>query len=178
MGFPLISVIMPAYKCANTISRSIKSIVGQTYDQWELLIVVEKKTDDETLMIIREYCNKDFRIKQLVNENTPGIPGSLNYGISMAKGEYIARMDSDDFSYEYRFERQIKYMEENPNVMVCGSYSYIVSPNKMELCIVPDAYQAIKAYLLFENCITHPSVMFRKNCGLYYDRLEYKCRRI
>lgn len=166
---PLVSVVMPAFRSANTIGRSINSIIAQTYKKWELLVVIEQNSDSETIDEIKKYQDIDNRVKMLVNKNRPGIPGSLNYGLEKANGKYIARMDADDFSYAERFERQVDYLESNPEVSVCGSSLYLVSPKGKEFLSYPLSYDQIKAGLLFYCCIPHPSVMFRQDRNFRYD---------
>lgn len=166
---PLVSVVMPAFRSANTISRSIDSIITQTYKNWELLVVIEQDSDNETIYEIKRYQDIDNRVKILVNKNKPGIPGSLNYGLEKANGKYIARMDADDFSCAERFERQVVFLESNPDVSVCGSSMYLVSPKGKEFRSYPSSYDQIKAGLLFYCCIPHPSVMFRQDRNFRYD---------
>ena len=117
---PLISVIMPAYNAEKYIGEAIESILNQTLKDFELIIVNDASTDS-TGNIIKSYAEKDSRIVVLVNENNLNIAGSLNRGISVAKGTFIARMDADDIALPERLEMQAKVMSENPQVAVVGN---------------------------------------------------------
>ena len=160
--FCLVSVVMPVYNSSQTIRRAIESIINQTYVNWELLVILEKETDEDTLNIVREYEKSDHRVKAICKTGEKGVASSLNLGLSIAKGTYVARMDSDDYSFQYRLQKQVEYMEGRPDVAVCGSNCIIVTPNGESFLSLPLDYESIKAAILFQNCIVHPSVMMRK----------------
>ncbi len=116
--FPRITVIMPVYNCELYIKEAIDSILNQTFTDFEFLIIDDASTD-KTVSIIKEY--KDFRIQLIEKEGNKGISDSLNYGLKVAKGEYIARMDGDDISLPERFVKQVTFLDSNPDVILCGS---------------------------------------------------------
>jgi teichuronic acid biosynthesis glycosyltransferase TuaG len=106
---PLVSIIMPSYNSAKTIAQSIESVLLQSYSNWELLIT-DDLSSDETLSIIKEYMNKDTRIRLFVNEKNLGAGGSRNRSIKVANGKYIAFLDSDDIWLDNKLSVQIEHM--------------------------------------------------------------------
>ena len=104
-----VSIILPAYNASSTISQSIESIIKQTYEDWEL-IIINDGSNDNTKDIILSY--KDDRIKIFDNPGNKGIVYTLNRALSIAQGLYVARMDSDDISISTRIEKQIDYIEK------------------------------------------------------------------
>ncbi|BCN32545.1 glycosyltransferase family 2 protein [Anaeromicropila herbilytica] len=115
----LVSVIMPAFNTEKYIREAIESILNQTYKNLEFIIIDDGSTDN-TLKIIMEYAKKDNRILVISRKNM-GLTSSLNDGIKLAHGEYIARMDSDDISATDRFEKQVSYMNQNPDIYLLGT---------------------------------------------------------
>ena len=101
------------------LKESIDSILEQTYSDFELIIVDDCSTDN-SLEVIRSYT--DPRIKVLCNEKNLGLAASLNKALDICRGEFVARMDTDDTCFPQRFEKQIAYMQENPDVILCGTH--------------------------------------------------------
>lgn len=124
MKQPLVSIVMPAYNAERFIEKSIKSVIKQSYTNWELLIINDC-SKDFTQKIIEDYCLRDGRIKLFVQEKNSGVVEARNKGIQESKGKYIAFLDSDDLWERKKLEIQIKYMEENELTMTYTSYSYI-----------------------------------------------------
>ena len=115
----LISVILPAYNAERFLNKAIDSILAQTYTNFELIILNDGSTD-RTESIILSY--KDPRIRYVKNESNLKLIKTLNKGIDLARGKYIARMDADDISLPTRFEKEIEYMESHPT---CGVVSVL-----------------------------------------------------
>ncbi|WP_078211230.1 glycosyltransferase [Flavobacterium sp. LM5] len=153
---PKITVLMPVYNCELYIKEAIDSILNQTFTDFEFLIIDDASTD-ETVSIIKE--NKDSRIQLIEKPVNTGYTISLNYGLKVAKGEYIARMDGDDISLPERFAKQVAFLDSNPDVVLCGSNFRIIETEK--IISLPEDNEAIKLGLLKGNCIAHPSVMIR-----------------
>lgn len=103
---PFISVLMPVYNCENYIREAVESILNQTYANFEFIIIDDASTD-QTVAIIQSY--KDKRIHLVVKPKNSGLTNSLNYGLTIAKGKYIARMDGDDISLPNRFQNKLKF---------------------------------------------------------------------
>lgn len=162
MNTPLVSVVLPVYNGEKYLNEAIDSILNQTFTDFEFIILNDGSTD-ETEEIILSYA--DPRIRYVKNETNLQIVKTLNKGISLAKGKYIARTDADDFSLPHRLAIQLKYMQSHPEVIVCGSYIQIYEQPK-RIWKVPVQDEAIKAMLLFESCLLHPTVIFTKDMAL------------
>ncbi len=157
---PLISVVMPAYNAASFVLESIESVLSQTYPHFEL-IVIDDGSSDNTREIIGSV--KDDRVHLVVNDRNRGIIYTLNRGIDLAKGKYIARLDSDDLAMPARFEKQLAFMEQHPKTGACGTYFKVIDHDNKVLQHVkfPAAPGDAKTYLLLHNCFCHSSVMMR-----------------
>lgn len=154
---PKITVLLPVYNCEMYVREAVDSILNQSYTDFEFLIIDDASTD-ATVAIVKSYA--DSRIQLIEKPINSGYTNSLNYGLKIAKGKYIARMDGDDISYPERFAKQIAYLEANPEVVVCGTTYKIVGNDKR--ITIPENHEDIKIGLLWGNCIMHPSVMIRK----------------
>lgn len=126
----LVSIITPSYNSEKFIKETIESVLNQTYMNWELLIVDDCSTD-ESPKIIKEYSKIDSRIKYLRNEKNGGPAISRNRGLDIAKGEYIAFLDSDDFWDKYKLELQINFMKKNNLSITHSDYFFIDSSGKI-----------------------------------------------
>ncbi|WP_417939630.1 glycosyltransferase family 2 protein [Flavobacterium sp. RS13.1] len=154
---PKITVLMPVYNCELYIRESIESILNQTFDDFEFLIIDDASTDS-TVDKIKMYNDK--RIKLIEKSLNTGLTNSLNYGLAIAKGEYIARMDGDDISLPKRFEKQIAFLDQNQDVILCGTLYKIIGTEKV--CEHPLFHDEIKVKLISGCYIAHPTVMIRK----------------
>lgn len=138
---------MSVYNGEKYLAEAIESILNQTYKNFEL-IIINDGSKDNSVEIIKNYMKQDNRIVLIDRENK-GLPYSLNEGISVAKGEYIARMDADDISLPTRFEKQVDYMQKN-ELDVCGSYIKLFGDNRKEQVIKnPITNEDIRFSLLF-----------------------------
>lgn len=169
---PMISVVMSVYNAEKYLDEAIQSILNQTYKDFEFVIINDGSTD-KSLEIIEKYKKEDERIVLISRENK-GLIVSLNEGIEIARGKYIARMDADDISLSERFEEQIKFMEENNDIGVCGTWVELFGENKKEtLWKMSSIDEELKTRLLFSVTFAHPSVMMRKELIDKY-KLQYK----
>ncbi len=116
---PKVSVLMPAFNAEDYISKAIESILHQSFSDFEFIIIDDCSTDS-TWEIISEYAQKDSRIVPFRNRENLKIAATLNRGIEVARGKYIARMDADDWSFPDRLSKQFKFMERNPSVVISG----------------------------------------------------------
>ena len=154
---PLISVIMPVYNESLFVERAVKSVLSQTYRDFELIIIDDASTDN-TVDLINQF--NDDRIIFIQKERNTGYTDSLNLGIERSQGKYIARMDGDDICHEDRFKDQFEFLENNSDYILCGSqYERIDGQRSF---ILPSENDDIKAMLLRGNQFIHPSVMMRK----------------
>ena len=165
---PIISVIMPVYNSQKYIGKAIKSILSQTFKDFELLIVDDGSSDD-SVDIVNKF--NDSRIKIFQKEHS-GLVETLNYGIYQSACEWVAIMHSDDISVNRRLEHQYNYIKGKKNVIVGASY-YVIDENDKVLfrITLPEQNKEIKEKLLIQNVILHSSVMFNanhvKNHGAY-----------
>lgn len=170
---PNISVIMPVYNSEKYLAKAIESVIAQTYDNWELLIINEYGSDDKSVDIVNEYANHDTRIRLIQNDSRLGLAESLNRGIREAKGNFIARLDADDLAHPTRFEKQLKFLEENRNLVLCGTYQHHFGPEVDCIHKPATSVEQCKANLLFFCDMCHSTVMFRRDVfianKLFYD---------
>jgi glycosyltransferase involved in cell wall biosynthesis len=157
-----ISVVMPVYNGERYLGESIESILNQTYKDFEFIIINDGSTD-RSLDILREFQKLDKRIK-LVSRENKGVVYSLNEGVKMAQGEYIARMDADDVSDPGRLLKQLKYAQEN-ELAVCGTWAESIDSqgNKIGNLVYPPNVNKIRLFTFLHNPFIHSSVIFRKD---------------
>jgi glycosyltransferase involved in cell wall biosynthesis len=169
MTKPKISVLTAVYNSAELIRPAIESVLNQTFGDFEW-VIINDATPDNSIEIIESY--NDPRIKIYHNETNMGLAASLNKGLALCTGEYIARMDTDDVCYPNRFERQVAFMGAHPEVAIAGSWVNLTGDWK-GLWKTPVHHEEIQCKLLFNSAIAHPTVMMRKNeldkFGLRYD---------
>lgn len=159
---PLVSVIMPAYNAAEYAEQAVESILNQTYKRFEFIIIDDASTDS-TLNILKDIRAKDKRIILIQNKKNLGVTRSLNKGLELAKGEYIIRMDADDWSYPDRFELQVKLMQDYPNVVVSGSYIE-VSDSKLRTKYIRKYNiddSSIRKHLFRYSPFAHPATIWK-----------------
>lgn len=169
---PLVSVILPVFNAQNTILDALNSIVAQTYTNIEI-IVINDGSSDASEQLIKSI--NDFRIKYVVNDSNKGLIYTLNRGLQMAKGKYIARMDADDFSLPSRLEKQVEVMEANPDVVVCGCDIELFGNVKSHRCrstLKMLDSSGLKQLLVKVPCFAHPTVMMRKSV-LDSNQIQY-----
>jgi glycosyltransferase involved in cell wall biosynthesis len=168
---PVISVILPVSKAKEeSLDLAVDSVLLQTFADFEFIIVCENGS--ENLTYLKQISQSDERVRLIINEKYPGIAHSLNTGISAANGEYIARMDADDIAYPHRLERQLDFMENNPDVSVAGCMVDFIDAAGKKLYyhdIYLTAHDEIYCELLFRCCIWHPSVILRRSAFLEAD---------
>ena len=169
----MITVIMSTYKEDERLLReSIESILNQTYKDFEYIIILDYPDNDVHKSVIEEYALKDDRIHFYINEKNMGLTDSLNRGLSLCHGEYIARMDADDISLPDRLERQMKYLEKNHYDLIGGITEMINENGSLLYSIksVPTDPKKINKALRYSQCIAHPTWLgrkevFEKNAG-------------
>lgn len=123
---PLISILMPVYNAGDFLVDAIESIRNQTLKDWELIVIDDGSTD-KSHEILKKYAEKDSRIKIFRFKKNKGLALALNYGLSKAKGKYLARMDADDISMPKRLEKQLKYLKKNPQAVAIGSQVKLIN---------------------------------------------------
>ena len=163
----VISVIMSVYNASEYLVECMDSIINQTFDRFEFIIIDDCSTDN-TCAMIEAY--KDPRIRLYKNEVNEGLTRNLNKAIALSNGKYIARMDADDISLPKRFERQYEFMEKNPDVGLCGTWYEIFGDYEKVVQYKTD-HDEIVLKLLYQTQFSHPSVMMRKEV---LDRFNIK----
>lgn len=120
----LVSVIMPAYNCGDYIGTSLDSVINQTYKNWEVIVVDDSSTDN-TETVVKKYKRDDKRIRYHKLKNNSGAAAARNKAIDLAKGEYMAFLDSDDIWAPEKLYKQVNFMENNGYNFTCTSYTKI-----------------------------------------------------
>src|ERR1700747_664207 len=115
---PLVSVGMPVLNCERTLEVAIRSILQQTYENWQM-VLVDDGSKDRTVEIARSFTDERSRV--IADGFHRGLSARLNQAIILSMGEYFARMDGDDVSYPQRFDAQVRYLEEHPRVDLLGA---------------------------------------------------------
>ena len=172
----LVSIIMPVYNSEKYIDEAIQSILEQTYSNWELIIINEFGSNLECSKIIKKYSLLDKRITIKNNIEKLGISESINVGMKNSNGKYIARMDADDISLPRRIEEQVKYLNENPEIMLCGCKVEVFGEEKFDW-VLETNFNQIKTNILFYSPCVHPTIMFRREIiekgNIFYNK-NYK----
>ena len=164
--FPLVTVLMSTYKePVDYIQAALTSVLEQTYKNLEILLIVDDPQNVEAIQLIESFSKKDSRICVNINDHNRGLVYCLNFGISIAKGEYIARMDADDISFPDRIEQEIIFILENNYDLVS---SEIVAIDEAGAVLEGEKYpkfqpsRSLEKQMYFENRVAHPTVLIRK----------------
>lgn len=170
-----ISVLISTYNSENYIKQSIESVLSQTFSDFELIIINDGSTDN-TDKIIKSF--NDPRIIY-IKQNNLGVSKSLNKGLKIASGKYIAKLDADDICFPFRLEKQYEFMENNPSYVVCGSYTEVIDENGEYIYTfknVPIENEDIQKQFRIKNCIVHSSSFYRREVAIeiggYYEPIK------
>ena len=170
---PRVTVLLPVFNGAATLRDAVNSVLAQTFMDFELLVVDDASTD-ESGAVLASYADKRLRV--IRNPRNLGLPATLNRGLDMACGEYVARMDADDLCLPTRLEKQIAFMDARPEVGISGTGARAFGEASFPL-EQPEDDAHIKAKLLFDSAINHPTAIFRKALldahGLRYPLLPH-----
>lgn len=171
---PTVSVLVPVRNGQDFISDCIESLYSQSFQDFEVLVI-----DNQSVDATRDICEKllDKRSRFVTNDREPKIAHALNLGIKLSRGKYIARLDSDDVARSDRFERQVNFLEENPEVGIVGSWMGTFGDRRLTWKYPLDDAD-IKLSILFRSPFGHPSVMFRTSWdhgerGFYDPSYDY-----
>lgn len=157
---PKVTVLLPVFNAEPFLSESVESILGQSFTDFELLAINDGSTD-RSREILAAFS--DPRLVIVDNDGNRGLIYTLNHGIAVARGEYIARMDADDIAVANRFEKQIAFLDAHPQVALLGSWAELIdcAGKYIQLRQTPVGNKNIQESLLAVNCFIHSSVMFR-----------------
>jgi glycosyltransferase involved in cell wall biosynthesis len=165
-----ISVILPVYNAEEHIAESLQSILNQSFNLFEVIVINDGSTD-RTEEIVKSF--DDNRIRYYKNEKNIKLIDTLNLGLQLTRGKYIARMDADDIALSNRFENQVEFLENNPDYGLIGSYAQEFGDSTNVVKYVVDD-EDIRYAFLTHNPFVHSSVMFRssliKKYNLQYDK--------
>ncbi|MDM1066145.1 glycosyltransferase family 2 protein [Myroides odoratimimus] len=174
---PRVSIILPAYNAEFFLFDAIQSVLNQTYREF-VLIVINDGSTDSTVDIINQF--KDSRILFINNEKNQGLIKSLNIGLEKSEYEYVARMDADDILVNDWLEKQIHFLETNPDYIISSSSRLVFVDNDLEsvkLFKVPTTNEMIRVLSIFNSPFSHPSIVFRNKViqekGIRYEE-EFK----
>lgn len=158
---PNLSVLMPVYNASRFLRHSIESILSQTYKDFELIVINDGSTDN-SLDSLRHFT--DPRIKLIDSPVNCGVVSSLNSGYAIASGNFIARMDADDYSLPNRFKAQLQFMDQHQSIGVCGTQYRIINEDLSEAkaSMLPTHPDTLACSLLFHSYLAHPTVMMRR----------------
>ncbi len=158
---PLVTVLMPVYNGGEYLRLSIESILRQTYRDFEFLIINDCSTDN-SLKIIEAFNDK--RIIIYNNENNLGQTKSLNVGLKLAKGKYIARMDADDMAFSMWLDKLVKYILEHPEYVAVSSYAAVIDGlgNPQKILKTPNNFQEVIVNLFFGKAMNHVGALLNK----------------
>jgi len=163
---PVVSIILPTYNGSDRIQRAIESILAQTYQDWELIVIDDGSDDQTKTATAISLFLSDSRIKYLKNDHNLGIQKTLNRGLEQAKGTYIARIDDDDrWSDTTKLAQQVDFLDQRPNYVLVGTGIIMVDENDEELIryLLPQDDRSIRQKILGKNCFVHSSVLFKKD---------------
>jgi hypothetical protein len=174
MNTPAITVLMTIYNGRAYLGEAVSSILAQTCQDFELLIINDGSTDD-SLALLKTY--DDPRIRLIDQQPNRGIRATLNRGLHEARGRYLAIMDQDDISAPSRLEKLLACMETRPELALCGSAIETFGDHPVEPWVRFFEPDDLKIALLFENPVCHPSMMLRRSVletyGLEYPEVPY-----
>ena len=174
----LVSVVMSAYNSEKTIEDSIMSILNQTYEDWEL-ILVNDFSSDTTLVILEGFTRKESRIKIINNNKNIGLTASLNKAINISNGEFIARLDSDDVAEPERLKKQVSFLVSNPDIGMVGTGANLIDKDGRKIgsmSVISNEY-LVSRFIKYLNPFIHSSLMIRKrvldDVGIYREKFRY-----
>ena len=159
---PKVSILMPNYNCWDYIEEAIQSILSQSYTDFEF-IIIDDGSSDNSWDIIQSYAKKDSRITAMQNEENLWIQFTRNKLFENAKWEYYALFDSDDISTVERIEKQVRFLDDNDEYILCGSNFVFINKESIvqDSKIFPESDEEIKKAFFFRNPIWQNSVMVR-----------------
>jgi len=169
---PLVSVIINAYNAAPYFAECLDSVLDQTIEDFEVIIVNDASTDG-TGQMAEDYARRDPRVRVLHNEHNLGIPATINISLEHSRGEYVAKMDADDVTMPDRLEKQVAYLQAHPEVVMVGSWWTRIGPDGCELGTQRPrpTNRRLKEQMQRRCVLMHTGIMVR---GDLYRRIKYR----
>ncbi len=180
MSIPRVSVLMTTYNGERFLSEAIESILQQSYTNLELIVVDDGSTDSSA-SIIRSFSARDSRVRGIFLEKNLGIPKAANRGLRAARGEYVARMDSDDLCHRDRLLKQISYLDKHQELQLLGCHIRAINEEgffcsdsyarnfKKSIPLSFGKHRVMKDVLNLKYCVHHPSIVCRRSCFVSID---------
>lgn len=175
---PKISVVLPVYNAVGFLKDCLESILNQTYQDFEFIIVDDHSTDG-SYEILEQYAKRHKKIKLFRNKKNKGVSEAVKKAISLSRGEYIARMDADDISFPTRFEKQIDYLEKNKKTVALGGQCLTIDENNKitGTKTFPNSFEDIYKYIFHFIPVQQPTLMIArkrlpKNFTYYIDGMN------
>lgn len=171
---PLVSIIIPCFNAEDFVELAIRSIMEQSYSNMEIIVLNDQSTDN-TGKILKKLASEDSRIIYIENEKNIKLVDTLNKGLLLCNGKYIARMDADDVSRIDRIQKQVEFLEKNPDIAILGSAMQIFGEGiKEKELLNPTKHERIIAKMFVASPLFHPTIMIRKELvdnGIFkYDK--------
>lgn len=175
MKTPRVSVLLPVYNAEKTLRQAIDSVLRQDLADFEL-VLLDDGSSDGSHDIIREYAAADARVKSHLHTENAGLIKRLNQGLELCQSHLVARMDSDDECLPNRLRTQAEFMEQHPDVVVCGSWAFHMGATRERdrLVRLPYTKKQIQQTLERENCLYHPTVMLRRHAVLHLGGYSFQ----
>jgi glycosyltransferase involved in cell wall biosynthesis len=173
---PLLSVIMPVHNAAAYLQQAVDSVLQQTFADFELILLNDGSGDDSANILASVH---DPRVRIISNEKNIGLTATLNKGLGLCRGKFIARMDADDRCLPGRFAKQISYLEAHPAVAVLACRAQLINADgeitgEWNDDALHTAEHAIRRFMPYTNCLVHPSVIMRAEIVKKYGYREYQ----
>jgi glycosyltransferase involved in cell wall biosynthesis len=171
-----LSILMTVYNGETFLHQSIDSVLNSSFKNFEFVIVNDASTDQSNI-ILEYYREVDSRIKTITNHMNMGISISKNYGLTICKGRLIAMMDADDICSIYRFEKQVKFLNDNPFIDIAGTSCYLFEKDVSIQSLKLAETENLEKRLMYENIFNHPTVIFRREIldnGLFNYNTKFR----
>lgn len=161
---PFVTVITPAYNAEQTLSQTVSSILAQTWQNWEYILIDDGSTD-KTWQILKKLQKKDSRIRIYKNEKNLGIAGTRNRGLGLAGGKYIAWQDADDISLPERLQLQVQRLESNPKIGIVGGWlEFFDNTGKVSVRQYAEEDALLRKRIFRYSPVAQPVAMIRREC--------------
>jgi glycosyltransferase involved in cell wall biosynthesis len=160
-----VSIILPVYNGEAHLKQAINSVLLQSYSDWELIVIDDGSTDT-TASIIQSYVSKDSRVRQIIHEKNLGLVTSLNEGVAVSAGSFLARLDCDDYwPSPDKLNKQMEFLGQHPRCGLVGTWAEMLDMQGKRLYdFKPPANDvAIRKQILWHNCFVHSGIIIRKN---------------
>lgn len=175
---PAVSVVMPFRNVENYLDMAIKSVLKQSFKDFEFIIINDASTDGSE-KIVKKWARIDDRIRYISNKDREGVTRNINAGLKIARGVYIARMDGDDICLPNRFKEQVDFLKANKNISLVGTFAIEINKDGDEVGStkkMTDTDKIKKSIFYYSPCV-HPSIMFRRDLvekiGMYNESYRY-----